>query len=73
MLMLVVYLAGVAIGLTVMRDPWPSRVGTALVWPLGPMAFIIVVALFLVTAAALWPIPVLGMLLVLTGVAWLLL
>ena len=39
-----------------MRDRWPTRVAAALVWPLGPMAFIVVVFIFLVTAAILWPV-----------------
>ena len=55
----VVYLIGVGIGLAVMRDRWPARIATSLVWPLGPMAFVVVVSILLVTAAILWPIPVL--------------
>ncbi len=52
---LVVYVIGVAVGLGVMPDPWPTRVGTALVWPLGPVAFLMVLAILLVTAVLLWP------------------
>jgi hypothetical protein len=57
---LIVYLAGVAIGLAAMRDRWPSRLAIALLWPLGPMAFLVVIAILAVAAIALWPIPVLG-------------
>jgi hypothetical protein len=57
---LLVYVLGIVIGLTVMRDPWPARLVTALVWPLGPIAFVIVVAIMLVTAAILWPVMILG-------------
>jgi hypothetical protein len=57
---LIVYLAGVAIGLAAMRDRWPSRLAIALLWPLGPMAFLAVIAILAVAAIALWPIPVLG-------------
>ena len=57
---LIVYALGVALGLAVMRDPWPARVVTALVWPLGPMAFVLVLTFLLVVAAILWPILVLG-------------
>ena len=57
---LIVYLAGVAIGLAAMRDRWPSRLAIALLWPLGPMAFVVVIAILIVAAIALWPIPVLG-------------
>ena len=57
---LLVYLTGAAIGLAVMRDRWPSRLAIALCWPLGPIAFIVVVTILTLAAAALWPIPVLG-------------
>ncbi|MGQ0735049.1 MAG: hypothetical protein ACT4QD_15505 [Acidobacteriota bacterium] len=69
---LLIYLAGAAIGLAVMRDPWPSRLALAAVWPLGPLAFAVVVALLLVVAAVLWPLPVLGAAGVLGLGAWLL-
>ena len=60
MVYLIVYLAGVAIGLAAMRDRWPLRLAIALLWPLGPMAFAVVIAILTVAAIALWPIPVLG-------------
>ena len=60
MLGLSIYLVGVVWALAVMRDPWPSRVGTALLWPLGPVAFVAVVSILVVAAAILWPLPVLG-------------
>ena len=67
---LVIYLAGVAIGLAMMRDPWPSRLLIALVWPLGPIAFVVVIAILGVAAAALWPVPVLGAATLLGLAAW---
>ena len=57
---LIVYLAGVAIGLAAMRDRWPSRLAIALVWPLGPMAFVVVITILVLAATVLWPVPVLG-------------
>jgi hypothetical protein len=60
MLVLSIYLVGVAIALGIMRDPLPARIGTALVWPLGPIAFVVVVSILLVASAILWPVPVLG-------------
>ena len=60
MLYLLTYALGVVIGLAVMRDRWGTRLGTALVWPLGPLAFAVVVPVLLVAAAILWPVPVLG-------------
>jgi len=68
----VVYLLGVAIGLMVMRDPWPTRIGTALVWPLGPIAFVLVVSLLLVVSAVLWPVPILTVAAVGAALIWLL-
>ena len=65
-----IYLAGVVIGLGVMRDRWPSRLGLALVWPLGPIAFMIVTAILVVTALILWPVPVLAAAALLAAAAW---
>jgi hypothetical protein len=70
MLVLWIYLAGVLLGLMVMRDRWPSRLLTAMVWPLGPMAFVVVVSVLLLAAAALWPVPVLGAAALLGLTAW---
>ena len=68
----VVYVLGVAIGLMVMRDPWPTRIGTALVWPLGPIAFVLVVSLLLVVSAVLWPMLILGAAALASALIWLL-
>jgi len=68
---LIIYLVGIGIGLAVMRDRWPSRIATALVWPLGPMAFVIVVAIMLVAAALLWPVTILGSAAVIAAIVWL--
>ena len=54
-----VYLIGVAIGLAVMRDSWPSRLVTAALWPLGLVAFAAVFVVLLSAAVYLWPIPAL--------------
>ena len=67
----VLYLAGVAIGLAVMRDPLTSRIPTALMWPLGPVAFVIVIGIMLIAAAIVWPVPVLSAGLILAVFAWL--
>jgi hypothetical protein len=67
------YFAGVLIGLAVMRDPWLTRVRTALVWPLGPIALLLVVLVLAVAAAILWPIPILGAVAALAAMAWLVL
>jgi hypothetical protein len=61
---------GVLVGLAVMRDPWPQRVGTALVWPLGPLAFVVVVTTLLVSAVVLWPLLVLPFIAAAAAVGW---
>ena len=66
----VVYLIGVVVALGVMRDPWPARVGTALVWPLGPIAFVVVMSILLVSSAILWPLPVLTVAGIMAALAW---
>ena len=65
-----VYLIGVVLGLAVMRDRWPARVFTALVWPLGPVAFVVVIAILLVASAILWPLPVLTAAAVVGALGW---
>ncbi len=68
-----IYLTGVAIGLAVMRDRWPERVITALAWPLGPAAFVVVITIMLLAAAVLWPVPVLSGAALITALGWMLL
>lgn len=58
------YVIGVVVALAVMRDPWPARIGTALVWPLGPLAFVGVLVILLGSSLVLWPlllVPVTGL------------
>ena len=63
---------GVALGLAVMRDPWPARVTTALMWPLGPSALVLVISLLLIVAALLWPRLILGVAAVIGALGWVL-
>jgi hypothetical protein len=65
-----VYLIGLAIGLGVMRDPWPVRIGTAIAWPLGVLAFVVVLAILSIAAIYLWPVPILATLAA-VAVVWL--
>jgi hypothetical protein len=71
MVLLAIYLAVLVIALAVMRDPWPVRIATAMVWPLGPLAFVVVISILLVAAAILWPALVLGGAALLGVLAWL--
>jgi hypothetical protein len=43
--LLAVYLAGIAIGLWRTDAPLPTRVLLAVLWPIGPLAFVIVIAI----------------------------
>ena len=67
---IIVYILGVVVGLAVMRDRWPARVATALVWPLGPIAFVVVATILLIASAILWPVPVLGTASALGALIW---
>jgi hypothetical protein len=71
MLYLTTYLLGFVIAIAVMRDPWPVRIGTALAWPLGPLAFLIVISVLLVASVVLWPVLILGSAALLGVLAWL--
>ena len=63
------YLAGALVALVATDDRWPTRLALAALWPVGPFAFVAVVAVLLAVAAVLWPW--LGaVFLVLGGAAW---
>ena len=68
--LVITYFAGVIVALAVMRDPWPARLATALVWPLGPAAFAVVVAILLVASVLLWPVPVVGVVGAIAALIW---
>jgi hypothetical protein len=44
---LAVYLVGVAIGLWRTDGPWTTRLLIAVLWPIGPLAFVVVVAILI--------------------------
>jgi hypothetical protein len=60
-ILLAIYVTGVAIGLLVMRDPWPVRIGAALVWPAGILSFVVVTVILVLAACYLWPVLLLGL------------
>jgi hypothetical protein len=68
---LAVYIAGVIIGLAVMRDPCRTRLLTAALWPLGPAAFVLVLVILTLAAAYLWPVPILGAAALVAVILWL--
>ena len=51
-----VYVVGVLVGLVATQGGIGTRLGLALLWPLGPLAFVITVAGLLVVAGIAFPI-----------------
>jgi glyoxylase-like metal-dependent hydrolase (beta-lactamase superfamily II) len=51
-----IYLLGVLVGLVRIDAPLPARIGLALVWPLGPLAFVVTVSILLLASLIAFPI-----------------
>jgi len=51
-----VYLLGVAIGMIAIDARGLARVGLALLWPLGPLAFVITISILLLASLIAFPI-----------------
>ena len=51
-----IYVVGVLVGLIATQGGIATRLGLALLWPLGPLAFVITVAGLLVVAAIAFPV-----------------
>ena len=64
---LLIYAVGVIAGLVLTDARPPARVALALAWPIGPLAFVVVVSGLLV--AALYLFPVFGAVVAAGGVA----
>ena len=54
--MLVVYALGVAIGLAVTDARWPTRLALALLWPLGPAALVVTLAVLFLALPIAFPV-----------------
>lgn len=65
-----IYVAGVIVGLMVMRDRWAERLLTAALWPLGLLALAVVTVTLVTASAYLWPVPVIGSAIVLGVIIW---
>lgn len=50
------YLAGAAVGLAAIDARWPARVGLALLWPIGPLAFVVTVAILVAASFVAFPL-----------------
>lgn len=51
-----IYGIGVLAGLIATQGGWATRLGLALLWPLGPLAFVVTVAGLLVVAGIAFPL-----------------
>ena len=51
-----IYVVGVLVGLIATQGGIATRLGLALLWPLGPLAFVVTVAGLLVVAAIAFPL-----------------
>jgi hypothetical protein len=65
-----IYVAGVIVGLLVMRDRWAARLLTAALWPLGLLALAVVTVTLVAASAYLWPVPVIGSAAVVGAIIW---
>jgi hypothetical protein len=52
----VIYLAGVALGLARTDALWPARLTLSLLWPIGPVAFVLTVSLLLAASLVAFPL-----------------
>ena len=50
------YLAGVAVTLWQTDARWPTRTAVALLWPVGPMAFLLTVLVLLAASTIAFPL-----------------
>ena len=51
-----IYAAGVVIALWRTDAAWPTRVAIAALWPLGPLAFVVTVAILLAASLIAFPL-----------------
>ena len=67
-----IYAAGALVALWRTDAAWPTRIALALLWPIGPLAFLVTVAILLGASLIAFPV-VAGVVAVLvaTGIWWL--
>jgi hypothetical protein len=53
---LTVYLVGVAVGLVMIDARGPARLGLALLWPVGPIAFVVTITILLLALPIAFPV-----------------
>jgi hypothetical protein len=67
-----IYILGVIVGLLRVDGSAVTKVGIALVWPLGLLAFVVTIAMLIGVAAIAFPLFGLTLVLLLIFVAWML-
>jgi hypothetical protein len=65
---LLVYVAGALVALWRTDALWPTRITLALLWPVGPVAFLLTVSLLLVVSVFVFP--VVGALVAAAALGW---
>ena len=65
-----IYLTGALIALWRTDARWPTRVALALLWPLGPLAFLITVAILVAASLIAFPLIAGGMAAIGAIAAW---
>ena len=63
-----IYLGGALVALWRTDASWPSRLALALLWPIGPIAFVLTVSLLL--AASVIAFPIVGAIAAAAALAW---
>ena len=50
-----IYIAGALLALWRTDASWPTRIGLALLWPIGPLAFVVTVSILLAASVIAFP------------------
>ncbi len=65
-----IYAAGVLIALWRTDAHWPTRIAVAVLWPLGPLAFLVTVAILLAASVIAFPLVAGGIAIIGAGAVW---
>jgi hypothetical protein len=66
---LIVYAVGIVLALWRTDASWPARLAIALLWPIGPAAFVITVAILLAASLIAFPL-VAAATIAIAGIGW---
>jgi hypothetical protein len=53
--LILIYVAGIGLGLLMIDARPPVRIGLSILWPIGPLAFIVTIAILLVASLIAFP------------------